>query len=57
MLRNDGIYQFEYRDGSPDRHYQTLTVSATKVIDAIDGGGGALGSVLSSLGRVRRVRS
>jgi hypothetical protein len=37
VLRGDGIYQLEYRDGSADRHYQTLTLSPAKVIDAMDG--------------------
>jgi hypothetical protein len=35
-LRPDGIYQLEYRDGSPTEHYQTLTVSADKVHTAFN---------------------
>lgn len=36
-LRDNGVYQLEYRDGKPTRHYQTLTVSRDKVAAAIVG--------------------
>jgi hypothetical protein len=35
-LRQDGIYQLEYRDGTPAEHYRTLTVSADKVHTAFN---------------------
>lgn len=34
-LRDNGVYQLEYRDGRPTRQYQTLTVSREKVCAAI----------------------
>ncbi|GAA2142465.1 hypothetical protein GCM10009760_27600 [Kitasatospora kazusensis] len=33
-LRDNNIYELEYRDGVPAVHYQTLTVSLAKVTDA-----------------------
>lgn len=36
-LRDDDIYQLEYRDGAPSRHFQTMTNSADEVIAALDG--------------------
>ena len=35
--RPDGTFQLEYRDRSPDEHYQTRTVSTEKVITAFSG--------------------
>jgi hypothetical protein len=35
-LRQDGVYQLEYRDGSAAEHYQTLTVSVGKVHTAFN---------------------
>lgn len=37
LLRNDGIYQLEYRDNSSELQHQTLTLSTTKVVDAMNG--------------------
>lgn len=37
LLRQDGVYQLEFRAGSPAEHYQTLTVSAEKVHTAFNG--------------------
>lgn len=36
-LRDDNTYQVEFRDGTAAEHYQTLTVSQEKVIDALIG--------------------
>ncbi|PKV91353.1 hypothetical protein ATK30_2122 [Amycolatopsis echigonensis] len=36
-LRDNGVYQLEYRAGKPTRHYQTLTVSRDKVAAAFAG--------------------
>ncbi len=34
-LRDNNVYELEYRDGTPTEHYQTLTVSLEKVTDAL----------------------
>ncbi|WP_245194785.1 hypothetical protein [Kitasatospora phosalacinea] len=36
-LRENGVYQLEYRDGVPAEHYRTLTVSPAKVVSALVG--------------------
>lgn len=37
LLRDDNIYQLEYRDGTAREHYQTRTVSQEKVLMAMLG--------------------
>ncbi|MFF2814678.1 hypothetical protein ACFVT9_03990 [Kitasatospora cineracea] len=36
-LQENGVYQLEYRDGVPAEHYRTLTVSLSKVVNALVG--------------------
>ncbi len=36
-LRENGVYQLEYRDGVAAEHYRTLTVSLPKVVNALVG--------------------
>ncbi|MFE9472564.1 hypothetical protein ACFY5K_35520 [Streptomyces griseofuscus] len=36
-FRDNNTYQLEYRDGVPEEHYQTLTVSQEKVLQALLG--------------------
>ncbi|MQY38162.1 hypothetical protein SRB17_61710 [Streptomyces sp. RB17] len=36
-FRDNNTYQLEYRDGVPSEHYQTLTVSQEKVLQALLG--------------------
>lgn len=36
-LRDDNIYQLEFRDGTAAEHYQTRTISQEKVIVALSG--------------------
>ncbi|MFR9794616.1 hypothetical protein ACL02U_01700 [Streptomyces sp. MS06] len=36
-FRENNTYQLEYRDGVPAEHYQTLTVSQDKVLQAVLG--------------------
>ncbi|MFI8393059.1 hypothetical protein [Streptomyces sp. NPDC085540] len=37
LLRENNTYQLEYRDGVPEQHFQTLTVSQGKVLAALLG--------------------
>ncbi|MEV7511809.1 hypothetical protein ACIPRL_37320 [Streptomyces sp. NPDC090085] len=37
LLRDSNTYQLEYRDGVPEQHFQTLTVSQEKVLAALLG--------------------
>ncbi|MFF9340665.1 hypothetical protein ACF1CG_13090 [Streptomyces sp. NPDC014773] len=37
LLRENNTYQLEYRDGVPEQHFQTLTVSQEKVLAALLG--------------------
>ncbi|MFJ5231169.1 hypothetical protein ACIQBJ_14895 [Kitasatospora sp. NPDC088391] len=36
-LREDGVFEVEYRDGVPAEHYRTLTVSAERATAAVVG--------------------
>ncbi|MFH9355611.1 hypothetical protein [Kitasatospora sp. NPDC017646] len=40
LLRENNTFQLEYRDGVPELHYQTLTVSQEKVLGALLGWAG-----------------
>ncbi|MFE5593587.1 hypothetical protein [Streptomyces sp. NPDC056549] len=37
LLRENNVFQLEYRDGTADRHYQTQTISQEKVLGALLG--------------------
>ncbi|MFC8723502.1 hypothetical protein [Kitasatospora sp. NPDC057198] len=39
-LRENGVYELEYRDGVASEHYRTLTVSPARVVDALVGWAG-----------------
>lgn len=37
LLRENNTFQLEYRDGVPELHYQTLTISQEKILGALLG--------------------